>query len=129
MPTCQDMAKTSFSCENIFSSAVTACQVPCHSLQVSQELQMLSSLNLYSIVNLSRIYGKPWNSFLGFAVCQYSWGRRLFIQEIESIGRTLWSLAVSQSVALPLFFFREKRIFNARDICKYLLSIQMISFY
>ena len=38
-----------------FSSALTACQVPCHSLQVSQELQMLSSLNLCSIVNLSRI--------------------------------------------------------------------------
>ena len=45
MPTCQDMAKTSFSCENVFSSAVTACHVPCHSLQVSQELQMLTSLN------------------------------------------------------------------------------------
>ena len=29
-----------FSC-----SAVTACQVPCHSLQVSQELQKLPSLN------------------------------------------------------------------------------------
>ena len=28
-----------------FSSAVTARQVPCHSLQVSQELQMLSSPN------------------------------------------------------------------------------------
>ena len=57
MPACQDMPwpKHLLVVSMFFSSALTACQVPCHSLQVSQELQMLSSLNLCSIVNLSRI--------------------------------------------------------------------------
>lgn len=114
MPTCQDLAKTSFSYENVFlqcsDSLSGAMSLTTSIARIAKVTQPKFLLNSQSFKD----YGKPWNFFGGFAVCQYSWGRRLFIQEIESIGRTLWSRAVSQSVALPLFFCRKKRLFNTR---------------
>ena len=115
MPTCQDMAKTSFSCENVFSSAVTACQVPCHLLQVSQELQMLSSLNLYSIVNLLRIMASLGILFWGLQFVNIHGGGGFLFRKLKvSAGRCgRWR---SRNPLLCLFSFFVKRDFSILEI-------------
>ena len=102
------MAKTSFSCETFFSSVVTARQVPCHSLQVSQELQMLSSLNLYSIVNLSRITASLGILFWGLQFVNIHGGGGFLFRKLKvSAGRSgRWR---SRNPLLCLFSFVVKR--------------------
>ena len=98
-----------FSC-----SAVTACQVPCHSLQVSQELQMLSSLNLYSIVNLLRIMASLGILFWGLQFVNIHGGGGFLFRKLKvSAGRCgRWR---SRNPLLCLFSFVEKRDFSILD--------------
>ena len=98
-----------FSC-----SAVTACQVPCHSLQVSQELQMLSSLNLYSIVNLLRIMASLGNLFWGLQFVNIHGGGGFLFRKLKvSAGRC--GRGRSRNPLLCLFSFVEKRDFSILD--------------
>ena len=114
MPTCQDLAKTSFSYENVFlqcsDSLSGAMSLTTSIARIAKVTQPKFLLNSQSFKD----YGKPWNFLGGLQFVNIHGGGGFLFRKLKvSAGRC--GRGRSRNPLLCLFSFVEKRDFSILD--------------